>query len=62
MKPLSNAYKRRWAFFMNPKTGKVQYNKKCQACTHDCRQSFRAEVVCCKHYSKNQMKTKVEQV
>jgi hypothetical protein len=52
MKPLSEAYKRKWAFFINQKTGKVQYNKKCKRCIHvDCKQSYRVEIVRCRNFT-----------
>jgi hypothetical protein len=53
MKPLSEKFKREWTFFINPRTQKVQYNKKCLSCVHnDCKQSYRARVVACKNYEK----------
>lgn len=37
-------------FFINNKTHKLQFNKKCVACTEDCKQSFKAKVMCCKNF------------
>jgi len=42
-----------WSFFINPATGKIQYNRQCRRCVHtDCRQSYRAAVVFCKTYTR----------
>jgi hypothetical protein len=42
-----------WDFFINPKTGKIQYNEKCLSCAHDeCKQSYKSRIVFCPHYEK----------
>ena len=46
------SWKREWHFFINPKTGKVQYNRKCLSCIHDCKQSHKCKVVYCPAYEK----------
>ena len=43
-----------WSFFINPKTNKIQYNKLCRRCVHDCRQSFRSVIVQCKTYQRKE--------
>lgn len=42
-------------FFTNKK-GKIQYNNKCLHCRNDCKQSFRATIVCCPKYKDRQSK------
>jgi len=32
--------------------GRVRYNPKCLSCAHDCKQSFRAELVTCPKYER----------
>jgi len=46
-----------WDFFINPKTDKIQYNKKCLSCVYeDCKQSYRVKVVQCPFYEKAEKK------
>jgi hypothetical protein len=40
----SKKWRLKWAFFLG-ENGRRQYNKACQGCVHDCKQSFRAELV-----------------
>lgn len=48
---LSKKVKAEMAFFINPATGKRQYNRQCRRCIHDCKQSYRAELLACPKYS-----------
>lgn len=50
MRSKSEKWKQENAFFINSKTGKIQYNKKCLGCVNECKQSFRAKIVECKIY------------
>ena len=50
MARLSKKLKQEWALFINPKTGRRTYNDLCRKCRNDCKQSFRAIVVCCPMY------------
>lgn len=54
MKDYSKKFKQEMAFFIHPKTGYVTYNEKCKDCIHDCKQSYRVEIVRCKHYQKQE--------
>lgn len=45
-------FKEENAFFINPATGRVEFNKLCNQCMHECKQSYRAEIVACKNYKK----------
>ena len=40
-----------WVMFIDPKTKRKRYAPLCQKCQEECKQSFRAEVVCCPKYS-----------
>jgi hypothetical protein len=40
------------SFFINPVTGKVQYNRQCRRCVNDCRQSYRTVIIACKNYER----------
>ncbi|MDD6563985.1 MAG: hypothetical protein PUF08_02770 [Clostridiales bacterium] len=58
MARLSKKLKREWAYFINPKTGRRTYNDLCRKCRNECKQSFRAIVVCCPLYrSKRSVKS-----
>lgn len=50
MARLSKKLKQEWDFFISPKTGRRTYNDLCRKCRNDCKQSFRAIVVCCPMY------------
>ena len=51
-KPKSQKWKDENAFYINPKTHKIQYNRKCQKCACICKQSFRSTVVACPYFTK----------
>lgn len=58
MARLSKKLKQEWDFFINPKTGRRTYNDLCRKCRNNCKQSFRAIVVCCPLYcSKRSVKS-----
>ena len=50
MARLSKKLKQEWDLFISPKTGRRTYNDLCRKCRNDCKQSFRAIVVCCPMY------------
>ncbi|MEA4920895.1 MAG: hypothetical protein VB078_08250 [Clostridiaceae bacterium] len=58
MPRLSKKLKQEMAVFINPKTGKRQYNSLCQSCVHDCKQSYRASVVVCPRFCKSSRRSK----
>lgn len=45
----SRKWKDEWAFFLGT-DGRRKYNDRCRRCIHDCKQSFRTEVVACSRY------------
>ena len=55
--PMSRSKKWRleWAFFLG-ENGRRQYNHICKKCVHGCKQSFRACLVACPHYSSKRSK------
>lgn len=46
----SKKWRLKWAFFLGV-NGRQQYNHICKKCVHSCKQSFRACLVACPHYS-----------
>ena len=42
-------------FFIG-KRNRLKLNKKCRDCMHECKQSFRAEIISCKKYTKKEQK------
>lgn len=50
MPRLPKKLKAELSFYINPKTGKRQYNVICLHCIHPCKQSFRATIVACPRY------------
>lgn len=50
MPRLSKRQRDEWAFFIHPKTGRRTYNEICRRCVWNCKQSFRATLVCCSRY------------
>ncbi len=58
MARLSKKLKQEWYFFISPETGRRTYNDLCRKCRNECKQSFRAIVVCCPLYcSKRSIKS-----
>ena len=50
MPRLSKKIKKEMAFFINPATGKRQYNRRCRRCINSCTQSYRAILLACPKY------------
>lgn len=46
MPRMSKEMKQEWAFFIGP-NDRRQYNALCRKCVNGCKQSFRANIVCC---------------
>lgn len=45
--------------FYKDDNGQMQYNEKCLSCCHDCKQSYRAELIRCPGYER-QKKDKIK--
>ncbi|MCD7873174.1 MAG: hypothetical protein LUG21_07775 [Clostridiales bacterium] len=56
MPRLSKGQKQEWTFFIEPKTGRRRYNELCRKCIHNCKQSFRAIIVCCPNFKAKRQK------
>lgn len=50
MPRMTESAKREWALFINPTTGRKNYNQVCRKCTHKCKQSYRVIVVRCRRF------------
>ena len=46
MPRMSREKRLEWSFFLNHRN-RIAYNALCRSCTHDCKQSFRCQVVEC---------------
>lgn len=46
-----------WSFFLNHRN-RITYNRLCQRCSRDCKQSFRTLVILCRRYRPNTHKEK----
>ncbi len=46
----SNQWKGFWSYYLGP-NGKRKYNDQCMKCIHACKQSYRADIICCPKYS-----------
>lgn len=56
MKSLSEKFKKENEFFINKKTKKIQYNKKCQNCKNKCKQSYQAVLINCLKFERKDNK------
>ena len=43
--------KEEWAFFLDER-GRKKYNELCRKCERSCKQSFRADLIACPHFSR----------
>lgn len=57
----SKKWKIEWAFFLG-KNGRRQYNPVCRRCVHDCKQSFRADLIQCPKYISREAKIPLKRV
>lgn len=51
----SKRWKTEWDFFLG-ENGRRQYNRICRRCVHDCKQSFRADLIQCSKYISREAK------
>jgi len=51
MSRMSKKQKEEWAFFINPKSGRRQYHTICRKCSHDCKQSWRVQLLACPRFN-----------
>ncbi|MDD6389609.1 MAG: hypothetical protein PUG51_03125 [Firmicutes bacterium] len=52
---MSKKVREEMAYFINDK-GRIQYNEQCAKCIYDCKQSYRAVLVCCPRYRSKRAK------
>ena len=57
----SKRWKTEWAFFLG-ENGRRQYSRICRWCVHDCKQSFRADVIQCPKYISRETKNTLKRV
>ena len=53
MPRMSKRSKREWELFINPRTGRKNYNDLCRKCLRQCKQSYRVIVVSCRKFAPN---------
>ena len=49
----SQKWRQEWSFFIGD-SGRRKYNRFCVRCVHRCKQSFRADVIACPHFSRKE--------
>lgn len=47
----SQKWRHEWSFFIGD-SGRRKYNRFCVRCVHSCKQSFRADLIACPHFSR----------
>lgn len=47
MKKYSKKLKKESTYYIDDRTGRVKYNKKCISCSNTCKQSFRSIILNC---------------
>ena len=58
MPRMSKKRRLEWSFFLrqvkvgNSTCDRITYNDLCRGCTHSCKQSFRADLIACPHFSR----------
>ena len=57
MPRMSKSKKLEWAYFLNDR-GRKAYNTLCRRCVHDCKQSFRADLIDCPHFSRKEQQSR----
>ena len=55
MPRMSKRDKEEMNFFLD-EHGRISYNEQCRKCERDCKQSFRAIIVCCPEYNSKRRK------
>lgn len=53
MPRMSKRNKREWGLFINPKTGRKNFNDLCRKCLRQCKQSYRVLVISCRKFTPN---------
>ena len=53
MPRMSKRSKREWGVFINPQTGRKNYNDLCRKCKRRCKQSYHVMVISCRKFSPN---------
>ncbi len=56
MPRLSKKQKQEWSFFIDEQTGRRTYNELCRKCIHNCKQSYRAVIICCRKFKAKRQK------
>lgn len=56
MPRMSRKRREEWDFFLN-RRNRITYNDLCRNCRHDCKQSFRAQIVVCRKYRSKRSET-----
>lgn len=56
MPRMSRKRREEWDFFLN-RRNRITYNDLCRNCRHDCKQSFRAQIVACRKYRSKRSET-----
>ena len=49
----SQKWRQEWSFFIGD-SGRRKYNRFCVRCVHSCKQSFRADLIACPHFSRKE--------
>ena len=49
----SKKWRQEWSFFIGD-SGRRKYNRFCVRCVHGCKQSFRADLIACPHFSRKE--------
>ena len=52
----SQKWRQEWSFFIGD-SGRRKYNRFCVRCVHSCKQSFRADLIACPHFSRKALRT-----
>ena len=53
MPRMSKKAKLEWDFFLNPNTGRKNYNLLCRRCLRECKQSYRTVILECPRFVSN---------
>lgn len=56
MPRMSRKRREEWDFFLS-RRNRITYNDLCRNCRHDCKQSFRAQIVACRKYRSKRSET-----
>ena len=59
MPRMSKSKKLEWSFFLNDR-GRKAYNTLCRRCVHDCKQSFRVNLISCPGFFRKEQRGQLE--